>query len=62
MALGDAGEYEKTLWSLLGFLARYAHQPVGQLLAFTVRDLTQLARQVGEYMEEENAQLESSGE
>lgn len=58
MALGEPGEYERMIWSLLGWLARYGHQPVTQLLEFSLRDLSKLARQIGEFMEEENRKIE----
>jgi len=58
MALGKPGEYERAVWSLFGFLARYGHQSIAQLMEFPMSDLQKLARSVGEFMEEENAQVE----
>ena len=48
---------------MIAFLARYAHQPVEQLMQRTVTDLTIFAEEIGKLIEEEHkaAKAETDG-
>lgn len=59
LSLGEPGEYETTLWTLLAFIARYGHQGMVESQQLSVRDLTLFAKQIGKIVDEENASAET---
>lgn len=48
------GSLEKRIWKLVGFLARYGHQPAPLVLTMTVDRLESLSRAIGELLDAEN--------
>lgn len=47
------GPLDRRIWKLVAFLARYGHQPAGEVLAMTVDRVEALARAVGELLDGE---------
>jgi hypothetical protein len=49
------------IWKLLAYVGRYGHQPVNVAMRLTLRELRQLAEQIGQLVEEENAPADRFG-
>lgn len=54
MACVQANPRGESLWKLLAFLSRYAHQPLPVLMAMPITQLVQFAESVGTLMREES--------